>query len=95
MLSKRLLFVDDDPMVLDGLRRSLHNMRHDWEMHFVDSAAAALEIMESQPFDAVASDMRMPVKDGAQPLEEVKERYPDVVRMILSGQSRLALGALP
>lgn len=56
---------------------------------------AALEVIESRPFDAVVSDIRMPVKDGAQPLEEVKERYPDVVRMILSGQSRLALGALP
>lgn len=86
-MSKRLLFVDDDAMVLDGLRRSLHNMRRDWEMHFVDSAAAALAILGSQPFDAVVSDMRMPVKDGAQLLEEVKELYPDVVRMILSGQS--------
>ena len=86
-MPKRLLFVDDDAMVLDGLRRSLHNMRHDWEMHFVDSAAAALAILGNQPFDAVVSDMRMPVKDGAQLLEEVKELYPDVVRMILSGQS--------
>jgi len=84
---KRLLFVDDDPMVLDGLRRSLHGMRQSWEMHFVNSGSAALQILEQQPFDAVISDMRMPQIDGAQLLEQVKQRYPDVLRMILSGQS--------
>jgi putative nucleotidyltransferase with HDIG domain len=86
-MSKKLLFVDDDPMVLDGLRRSLHGMRRDWQMNFVSSAAAALEALESEPYDAVVSDMRMPLMDGAALLEAVKLRYPDVVRMILSGQS--------
>jgi len=84
---KRLLFVDDDSMVLAGLRRSLHAMRGDWQMHFVNSGAAALEALEKENFDAVISDMRMPVMDGAELLDRVKQRYPDVVRMILSGQS--------
>ncbi len=86
-MSKRLLFVDDDTMVLDGLRRTLHGMRQEWEMNFVSSGAAALEALAKKPYDAVVSDMRMPLMDGAQLLEEIKQRYPDVVRMILSGQS--------
>lgn len=86
-MSKRLLFVDDDPMVLSGLRRSLHGMRNIWEMHFVDSAAAALEALEKQPYDAIISDMRMPLMDGADLLDQVKQRFPAMVRMILSGQS--------
>jgi putative nucleotidyltransferase with HDIG domain len=86
-MPKRLLFVDDDSMVLDGLRRTLHSMRQEWEMHFVNSAAAALEALEKEPYDAVVSDMRMPLTDGAQLLEQIKERYPNMVRMILSGQS--------
>ena len=86
-MAKRLLFVDDETMVLDGLRRTLHSMRQEWEMHFVNSAAAALEALEKEPYDAVVSDMRMPLTDGAQLLEQIKERYPDMVRMILSGQS--------
>lgn len=86
-MTKRLLFVDDETMVLDGLRRSLHSMRQEWEMHFVNTAAAALEALGKEPYDAVVSDMRMPLMDGAQLLEQVKERYPDMVRMILSGQS--------
>ncbi len=86
-MPKRLLFVDDDPMVLDGLRRTLHRMRQEWDMQFVGSAAAALEALDKEPYDAVVSDMRMPLMDGAQLLEEIKQRHPDVVRMILSGQS--------
>lgn len=84
---KRLLFVDDENMVLDGLRRALHGMQKEWEMHFVDNASAALQALDKEPYDAVISDMRMPLMDGAQLLEQVKQRYPDVVRMILSGQS--------
>lgn len=86
-MNKRLLFVDDDPLVLEGLRRALHSMRQAWEMNFVESAAAALQALEKEHYDAVVSDMRMPLMDGAQLLERIKERYPDVVRMILSGQS--------
>ena len=86
-MKKRLLFVDDEPNVLSGLKRSLHAMRAEWDMEFVDSANAALAALEKQPYDAIISDMRMPLMDGADLLEEVKKRYPDTVRMILSGQS--------
>ena len=86
-MNRRLLFVDDDPLVLDGLRRALHGMRQTWEMNFVSSADAALQALEKDHYDAVVTDMRMPGMDGAQLLEQIKQRYPDVVRMILSGQS--------
>jgi HD-like signal output (HDOD) protein len=86
-MTKRLLFVDDEPMVLDGLRRSLHSRRSEWEMTFVNSAADALQAMESGPFDAIISDMRMPKMDGAELLELVKQRYPGIVRIVLSGQA--------
>jgi putative nucleotidyltransferase with HDIG domain len=86
-MPKRLLFVDDEIMVLDGLRRALHGMRLEWEMNFVDSAAAALQALEQDPYDAIVTDMRMPVTDGAQLLEQVKQRHPDVIRIVLSGQS--------
>jgi len=83
----RLLFVDDEVLVLQGLKRSLHCMRAQWDMTFVDSGAAALEALARDPYDAIITDMRMPVMDGAQLLEQVKQKYPEVVRMVLSGQA--------
>jgi len=53
---KRLLFVDDEAMVLSGLRRSLHGMRNLWDMQFVESAAAALQALEKERYDAIISD---------------------------------------
>lgn len=86
-MNKRLLFVDDEPLVLQGVRRALHSMRQDWDMAFVEGAAAALEALRQQRYDAIITDMRMPVMDGAQLLEEVKKLHPEVVRLVLSGQS--------
>ena len=87
---KRLLFVDDEAMILNGLRRALHGMRSEWEMHFVDNAADALQALDQQAYDAIVTDMRMPMMDGAQLLEAVKQRHPEMIRMVLSGQSSRA-----
>lgn len=89
-MPKRLLFVDDETNILDGLRRALHAMRGEWDMNFVDSGEAALRVLEATPFDVVVSDMRMPKMDGAQLLEQVKLRYPNIIRVVLSGQSSRA-----
>ena len=83
----RLLFVDDEPFVLQGLRRSLRSTAPEWEVDFANSAAEALDKMTQSRFDVVVTDMRMPVMDGAQLLVEVKNRHPDTVRIVLSGQS--------
>jgi putative nucleotidyltransferase with HDIG domain len=83
----RLLFVDDEPLVLQGLRRSLHTMRDEWSMDFANGGPEALKMMEKEPFDVVVTDMRMPEMDGAQLMQEVKTRYPRTIRLVLSGQS--------
>lgn len=81
----RVLFVDDDAFILDGLRRLLRAMAKDWEMVFCDGGDRALELLAEQPFDIVVSDMRMPGMDGAQLLTTVQKRYPGTIRVILSG----------
>jgi DNA-binding NarL/FixJ family response regulator len=85
MTQPRALFVDDEPRVLDGLRRSLRSKRSEWEMVFADGGDEALDLLGRQPFDVVVSDMRMPGMDGAQLLTEVSEQHPEVARVVLSG----------
>ncbi|SMC24253.1 HD-like signal output (HDOD) domain, no enzymatic activity [Desulfacinum hydrothermale DSM 13146] len=91
----KILFVDDESNVLQGLRRMLRPLRKEWTAHFCTNAKEALELMAREPVDVVVSDMRMPGIDGAQFLLEVKKTYPDVIRIALSGYSEedLALRA--
>ena len=84
---KRVLFVDDEPLVLQGLQRMLFNMRHEWDMRFATGGAQALKMMAEAPADAVVTDMKMPEMNGAQLLNEVMRCYPRAVRVILSGFS--------
>ena len=81
----RIVFVDDDPAVLELLQFAVETMEGEWETTFVQSGEKALALMEKQPFDLVVSDMRMPGMTGAQLLNEVMKRYPGTNRIILSG----------
>lgn len=82
---KRVLFVDDENSVLNGLRRLLAPLRKEWDMVFVDSGKAALAAIDAQAFDVVVSDMRMPEMNGAELLARVQRDHPGTVRIILSG----------
>ena len=82
-----ILFVDDEPAITQALKRMLHSMRREWDMHFVLSGKDALCYMEDNPVDVIISDMRMPEMNGAELLDEVIKRYPNVIRIILSGQA--------
>ena len=86
---KRLLFVDDERPVLEGLRSRLHRFGAQWQMEFVTSGELAIEHLQRQPCDLVVTDMRMPGMDGAKLLEQVSMRWPQTVRIVLSGYSEL------
>lgn len=82
-----VLFVDDEPNILKGLKRMLRSMRLEWEMFFANEGELALQMMEEKHFDVIVSDMRMPNMDGAMLLSKVKEKHPETIRIILSGYS--------
>lgn len=84
---KNLIFVDDEPRILQALQRQLHGMRNEWRMNFMDSAPKALEFMAATPVDVIVTDMMMPGMDGAQLLTEVLKRHPNCVRIVLSGHA--------
>jgi CheY-like chemotaxis protein len=85
MTKPRVLFVDDEPRILDGLRRSLRGRRGDWEMLFAGGGAEALELMTTTRIDVIVSDMLMPGMDGADLLAAVGREHPAVARVVLSG----------
>lgn len=82
---KRVLFVDDERALLDGLRGRLRGLRDQWEMVFVESGSRAITEIEQRPVDVIVTDLRMPGMDGAQLLNIVRERSPEVIRIMLSG----------
>jgi len=84
---KRIIFVDDESNVLEGLRRMLVFMSDQWEMEFALSGEEALDTMKDKPFDVIVSDMRMPGMDGVQLLTEVKRLHPQTIRFVLTGQA--------
>ena len=84
----RVLCVDDEPAVLEGL--GLH-LRRKYEMATARGGAEALaHLAEAGAPDVVISDMRMPGMDGATLLTRVRDLYPDTTRMLLTGQADLA-----
>ncbi len=65
----------------------MRHMRDKWQMEFVDSGEKALALFEHQYYDAIVTDMRMPFMNGSELLDLVCMRYPETLRVILSGQS--------
>ena len=84
---KKILFVDDEPNVLEALERMLFPMRKEWHTAFANGGEKALELMGEDPFDILVTDLRMPGMDGVALLNKVAESYPETIRFVLSGQS--------
>ena len=85
MKNARILCVDDEPKVLEGLERVMHRK---CSLLTATSGEEALRILAaSEPIDVIVSDMRMPGMNGAALLAECRKRSPDTVRLLLTGQS--------
>jgi len=78
-----LLFVDDEPGILSALRRLFRP--HGYRIFVAEGGAAGLEVLAKEEIDLVISDMRMPEMDGATFLKEVRSRWPNVMRILLTG----------
>jgi CheY-like chemotaxis protein len=77
------LIVDDEAQILSALKRSLR--REGYEIVAVESAAAALRILDERWVDAILSDHKMPGMSGVQLLARAAEMRPDIVRMLITG----------
>ncbi len=85
MTNNKVLFVDDEPNILQAYSRTL---RKEFEIMTATSGAAALDIaVKDGPFAVVVSDMRMPEMDGVEFLSRLKKQTPDTVRVMLTGNA--------
>lgn len=94
---RSVLFVDDEPKVLEGLENLMFPFMDEWEVSTAQSGQEALDFLVDTSIDVLVTDMRMPGMGGPELLEAVKAKYPKIVRFVLSGHSELeaALKAMP
>lgn len=85
----RILCVDDEPNILASLRRLFKNKGY--AVRIADNAATGLRILEHEPIDLVLSDLHMPQMDGARFLSQVRERWPQTMRLLLTGHADAGL----
>lgn len=84
-MGKKVLFVDDEPNVLQSIRRSL---RKQFDLDTAGGGEEALEMLASNDeYAIVVSDMRMPGMNGVEFLSQAKKEWPDTVRMMLTGNA--------
>jgi HD-like signal output (HDOD) protein len=83
----RIVFVDDDELVLRSIRRLLRGKEKDWELVFLQDGHAALDELDRAPVDVIVSDVQMGTMGGGKLLSAVQERHPDVARIVLSGET--------
>ncbi len=84
----RVLLVDDESGILSALRRLLR--RENYELVTANCGKEALAHLENKPAQLVISDYRMPAMNGIQLLREIRDRWPDTLRIILSGYSEVS-----
>jgi DNA-binding NtrC family response regulator len=82
---RRILIVDDEENVCNALRRSLR--KEGYELHFANQPSEGLELLKKTPVDLVLSDHLMPNMTGLEFLKLVHDRYPDSIRMMLTGHA--------
>lgn len=86
-INDAVLFVDDEPSIISTIKRGL--IDESFDKLYAESGAEALEILEQNEVSVLVTDMRMPVMNGLELLSQVQEKYPDVVRIILTGYSQI------
>lgn len=82
-MTKKILLIDDEEQIRKVLKRLF--MKTDYEVFLAEGSQQALELLQEEKFDMLITDLRMPGMDGYELLTEVKGKYPEIIRIVLSG----------
>ncbi len=86
---RTILFVDDEVRLLRSIERGL--IEQPYHLLFAESGEQALRILAKNQVHVLVTDMRMPEMTGLELLKTVKERYPQIVRIVLSGYTQVSM----
>ena len=89
----RIVFVDDDTRLLDGLYRALRSKRHQWQMSFINDPTEMIPLIEDGAVDVLITDLAMPEMHGRDLIAKVKRIAPDLPCIVLSGTADLTSAA--
>ena len=81
----RIIFVDDEQNILDAIRRSMSIHLSEWDICYAIGGHEALDFMHEKPADVVITDIAMPMMNGKELIEQLVEKFPEVVIIVLSG----------
>lgn len=84
-MTKHILFVDPEKYHLNAIQRSFRLEKDKWTVSTADNAVAALRIILDKPVDVLVTETALPGMDGLELLELVRQRFPSIIRIILSG----------
>lgn len=90
MEKSRILFVDDEPMILEALKRMLKRYADKWDMAFMDNPVAAKNRFTNTPYDVVVSDLQMPELNGLELAKAIRDVDPNAQIIMLTGTADLA-----
>jgi len=79
----KILVIDDEPVVLNSCRKVLEE--DGFDVYLVPSADEALKVMKNEGFDLLLVDIKMPKHDGIYLMQKVKEKWPDIPIIVMSG----------
>ncbi|MBB3210074.1 DNA-binding NtrC family response regulator [Rhodopirellula rubra] len=83
----RILFVDDEALILDSLKRAFRRDREHWDICYLDAGSSVLSLLDKPQYDIVVSDMVMPNVNGFMVMKAVASKWPNSTRYIMSGQA--------
>lgn len=89
MCEKTILFVDDEKSILQAIKRLLR--QEEYKLLTAASGKEGLALFEEHDIQLVFSDQRMPEMEGTEFLQKVRERYPETVRVVLSGYAEASV----
>lgn len=74
MANRKILFVDDEPLILSGIRRNIASITNEWDLHFAESGVDALMMCDENAFELIVTDGRMPRMGGNELLQYLRKR---------------------